>query len=269
MKMTRLHMMLLSLTVSLMVSAQGMTYNHDEVIMNQFMKAEIGSGTLGNGGWFADQYYKLTHSSYRSMANNPVNNKLASRTLTNAEVTKEEKYAETIKDSLEKRAEIEALNIADRQVDVEWLVEKNKIQRQQNILKKNIEDIVFYGGTSEDKTAWTQIYNMVQESLDSAHDAYMPNSQRKAVYVLLYKDLCQYNVTLNKLKNIWWSERFVRDHKDKTFSFSKSRSMVKDCYGRWKVAWSGKSNNGGHGGSGGIGIDAGSIEFGNAKQPKY
>ena len=132
MKMMRIYMMLLSLTVSLMVSAQGMTYNHDEVVMNQFMKAEIGSGTLGNGGWFADQYYNLTHSSYRSMANNPANNKLASRTLTNVEVTKEEKYAETIKDSLEKRAEIEALNIADRQVDVEWLVEKNKIQRQQN-----------------------------------------------------------------------------------------------------------------------------------------
>ena len=55
MKMMRIYMMLLSLTVSLMVSAQGMTYNHDEVVMNQFMKAEIGSGTLGNGGWFADQ----------------------------------------------------------------------------------------------------------------------------------------------------------------------------------------------------------------------
>lgn len=258
MNKNRLHVILLLLTVSLMVSAQGMTYNHDEVVMNQFMKAEIGSGTLGNGGWFADQYYNLTHSSYRSMANNPANNKLASRTLTNVEVTKEEKYAETIKDSLEKRAEIEALNIADRQVDVEWLVEKGKIQRQQNILKKNIEDIVFYGGTSEDKTAWTQIYNMVQESLDSAHDAYMPNSQRKAVYVLLYKDLCQYNVTLNKLKSIWWAERQVRDNQNKTFSFAKSRSIIKDCYGRWKIAWAGKKGNGSGGSTGAIGIDAGS-----------
>ena len=99
---------------------------------------------------------------------------------------------------------------------------------------------------------------MVQESLDSAHDAYMPNSQRKAVYVLLYKDLCQYNITLNKLKNIWWSERFVRDQKNKTFNFAKSRSMIKDCYGRWKMAWSGKSSNNSGGGAGGIGIDAGS-----------
>ena len=256
--MTRkIYMTLLLLTISLMVAAQGMTYNHDPVVMNQFMKAEIGSGTLGAGGVWADQYYNITHKSYRNMANNPANNKMASRILTNAEVTKEEKYAEDIKDSLIKRAEIEALNIADRQFDVEWLVEKGKIQRVQNTFKKNIEDIVYYGGTSEDKTAWTQIYNMVQESLDSAHDAYMPNSQRKAVYVLLYKDLCQYNVTLNKLKNIWWSERFVRDQKNKTFNFAKSRSIIKDCYGRWKIAWSGKKDNGSSGGAGGIGIDAG------------
>ena len=254
----KIYITLLLLTISLMVSAQGMTYNHDEVVMNQFMKAEIGSGTLGKGGIVADQYYNITHKSYRNMANNPANNKMASRSLTYAEVNKEMKYAEDIKDSLTKRAEIEALNIADRQFDVEWLVEKGKIQRVQNTFKKNIEDIVYYGGTSEDKTAWTQIYNMVQESLDSAHDAYMPNSQRKAVYVLLYKDLCQYNVTLNKLKNIWWSERFVRDQKNKTFNFAKSRSMIKDCYGRWKMAWSGKSSNNSGGGAGGIGIDAGS-----------
>ena len=254
----RLTITLLLFTISLMVTAQSMTYNHDPVVMNQFMKAEIGSGTLGAGGFWADQYYNLTHKDYRNMANNPANNKLASRTLTYAEVLKQENYALQIKDSLEKRAEIEALNMADRQLDVEHLVEKEKFERQQAIFKKSIQDIVYYGGSASDKTAWTQIYNMVQESLDSAHDAYMPNSQRKAVYVLLYKDLCMYNTTLNKLKNIWWSERFVRDQKNKTFNFAKSRSMVKDCYGRWKVAWSGKSSNNSGGGTGGIGIDAGS-----------
>lgn len=259
MNKNRLHVILLLLTVSLMVSAQSMTFNHDAMIMNQFTKAEMGTGELGGGTLLGGLYYDWFHDDYQSMANNPINNKLAARGLTYAEVNKEERYAENIKDTLTKRAELEALNVADRELDVEWLVEKGKIQRQQNILKKNIEDIVFYGGTSEDKTAWTQIYNMVQESLDSAHDAYMPNSQRKAVYVLLYKDLCQYNVTLNKLKSIWWAERNVRENQDKTFNFSKSRSIVKDCYARWKIAWAGKKGNTSGGGStGAIGIDAGS-----------
>ena len=40
--MTRkIYITLLLLTVSLMVSAQGMTYNHDPVVMNQFMKAYL------------------------------------------------------------------------------------------------------------------------------------------------------------------------------------------------------------------------------------
>ena len=100
--MTRkIYITLLLLTVSLMVSAQGMTYNHDEVVMNQFMKAEIGSGTLGAGGVWADLvYYGVFHKDYRNMANNPANNKMASRSLTYAEVNKEMKYAEDIKRSM-------------------------------------------------------------------------------------------------------------------------------------------------------------------------
>lgn len=250
---------IICLFLSLEGFPQGMTFNHDEVVMNQFMKAEIGSGTLGKGGWFADQiYYNVRWPDYRDMANNPANNKMASRSLTYAEVNKQEKYAETIKDSLEKRAEIEALNMVDRQFDIEWEVEKSKIKRQESIFKKNIEDIVYYGGTQEDKNNWTMVYNMIEETLDSAHDAYMPNSQRKSIYIMAYKDLCTYNATLNKLKNIWWAERNVRENKDKTFNFTKSRSIIKDCYGRWKVAWAGKKSNGSGGGTGAIGIDAGS-----------
>lgn len=249
---------IICLFLSLEGFPQGMTYNHDEVVMNQFMKAEIGSGTLGKGGVWADLfYYGVTHKSYRNMANNPANNKLASRSLTYVEVNKQEKYAETIKDSLEKRAEIEALNMVDRQFDIEWEVEKSKIKRQESKFKKNIEDIVYYGGTQEDKNNWTMVYNMIEETLDSAHDAYMPNSQRKSIYIMAYKDLCMYNATLNKLKNIWWAERSVRENQDKTFNFTKSRSIIKDCYGRWKIAWSGKKDNGSSGGAGGIGIDAG------------
>lgn len=242
----RIPITLLFLAVSMMMAAQYMTYNHDPLVMNQFMKAEIGSGTLGAGYFWAEQvYYGLTHKEYRNMANDPANNKLASRTLTYAEVLKQENYALQIKDSLEKRAEIEALNVADRQVDVEHLVEKDKLDRQQAIFKKSIQDIVYYGGTSTDKTAWTTIYNMVQESIDAAHNAYMPNSQRKAVYLLLYKDLCTYNSALNECKAKWWAARTVRNNEGYSQKFTKNRSLISDCYGRWKLAWSGKKGNAG------------------------
>ena len=260
MMMRKIFFMLLMVVVSITAGAQSMTYNHDPIVMNQFMKAEIGSGTLGAGYFWAEKVYygtKPFHKDYADEYDNVAHSKMASRTLTNAEVTKEEKYAETIKDSLAKRAEIELLNMTDRQFDIEWLTEKNKIERQEGIFKKSIEDIIYYGGTQEDKNNWTQIYNLVQESLDAAHEAYMPNSQRKAVYILLYKDLCTYNVTLNKLKSIWWAERQARQYKDKTFNFTKTRTMARECHGRWKVAWSGKKNNNSGGGhSGGIGIES-------------
>lgn len=260
MMMRKIFFMLLMVVVSITAGAQSMTYNHDPIVMNQFMKAEIGSGTLGAGYFWAEKVYygtKPFHKDYADEYDNVAHSKMASRTLTNAEVTKEEKYAETIKDSLEKRAEIEALNMVDRQFDIEWEVEKSKIKRQESKFKKNIEDIVYYGGTQEDKNNWTMVYNMIEETLDSAHDAYMPNSQRKSIYIMAYKDLCMYNATLNKLKNIWWAERSVRENQDKTFNFTKSRSIIKDCYGRWKIAWAGKKGNSSGGGTGAIGIDAG------------
>lgn len=253
----RLHFLLLAFSISLMVSAQSMTYNVDDMVRNQFLKAEIGSGTLGAGGFFADQYYKLLHSDYRNMANNPANNKLASRALSYAEVLKQENYALQIKDSLEKRAEIEVLNIADRQVDVEWVVEKEKIERQQAIFKKNIQDIIYYGGSQDDKDAWTHIYNLVDESKENAHKAYMPNSQRKAVYLLLYKDLCMYNTTLNQSKARWWAARQVRDNEGHSARFVRNRGMLSDCYGRWKLAWGGKRYGGGGAHGGATGIDIG------------
>ena len=39
----RIPITLLFLAVSMMMAAQYMTYNHDPVVMNQFMKGEIGS----------------------------------------------------------------------------------------------------------------------------------------------------------------------------------------------------------------------------------
>ena len=228
----RLYSFFILFSVSLLSHGQ-MTYNHDPVVMNQFMKAEIGSGTLGAGYFYAEQvYYGQLHKGYRNMANNPANNKLASRTLTYAEVLKQENYALQIKDSLEKRAEIELLNMADRQLDVEWLVEKEKIERQQAIFKKSIQDIVYYGGTSSDKTNWTTIY------------------------LLLYKDLCTYNTTLNECKAKWWAARSVRNNEGVSQKFTKNRSMISDCYGRWKLAWAGKKGNaGGVPGSGAIGTE--------------
>ena len=242
MNKTYIIILLFGIILSIPSSAQNMTFNHDPVVMNQFMKAEVGTGTLGVGGFWADQYYNILHKSYRNMANTPTNNKLINRMKTYGEVNKQEGYSEQIKDSLKKRADIEALNVADRQIDAEWIVEKEKLERQLGIFEKNIRDIRYYGGSSEDKTSWDEILSMVKEGINAAHDAYMPNAQRKAVYLMYYQDISKYNLTLIKLKMIWSARQQARETAKKKTTFVKNRSLVQSSLGRWKIAWSGKKN---------------------------
>lgn len=253
MKVFKTYMILLLSAVSLTVAGQGMSYNHDQMIQDQFMVAEFGAGTLGSAGFFADKYYEYTHRNYKDWASQRIHSKIYSREAVHLKVTEEEKYAESIQDSLVKRAEIEALNVADRELDVEWSVEKSKIQAQQAVFARSIQDIVYYGGTQEDKENWQAIYNLVQQSLDATHDAYMPNAQRKSMYILLYSDLCKYNVELNKLKMKWAAARAVKNQSVSNVTFNKFRDKAYDALGRWKLSWGGHRGSG----SGGNGINVG------------
>ena len=51
-------------------------------------------------------------------------------------------YAEAIDSALTKRAEIEALNMADRQIDLAWKKEGSKINSKMDAFKNNIDRIL-------------------------------------------------------------------------------------------------------------------------------
>ena len=96
------------------VSAQSyVTYNHDEAKMNQITVQEIGSGGLTPAF-----YYDVFHRSYQKSAASK--NKLTYRSLAGVAGWQQVEDADSVKSSLEKRAEIEALNVADRQIDLAW-----------------------------------------------------------------------------------------------------------------------------------------------------
>ena len=85
--------------------------------------------------------------------------------------------------ALTKRAEVEALNVADREIDLAWLAESSKINGQLDKMKANIDHIIPTGGTINDKRRWEELYNMYQCAVKSTKDAYMPNAQRKRQYL--------------------------------------------------------------------------------------
>ena len=174
------------------VSAQNVTYNHDASKMNQFTVAEIGSGSLT-----PDLYYTLLHNSYRKSASRK--NKLSYRTTAGIAAYWQVDDAEKLDSALTKRAEIEALNIADRSggaLDVAWLAEGDKINTLMAAYRKNIDRILQMGGVPSQQKMWEEYYNVYQTAIKATQEAYMPNSQRKKQYLRIYADVAKKNESL-------------------------------------------------------------------------
>ena len=117
MEMTMKRSLLIILAVLLPLlnaRAQYVTYNHDETKMYQVTVMETGVGSLTPRA-----YYSLVHNKYYQDA--AETNKLRYRSEAAAHGTVQVGISEQIDTSLTKRAEVEALNMADRQVDLPCL----------------------------------------------------------------------------------------------------------------------------------------------------
>ena len=179
-------------SVTLQVNAQSyVTYNHDDAKMNQITVQETGAGGLTPAF-----YYDVFHNSYQKSA--AAKNKLSLRSLAGVAAWQQIEDADSIEASLKKRAEIEALNVADRQIDIAWLAEGTKLTNKLDDFQSNINRIIGAGGTFNDKERWNNYYNIFQCAIKATQDAYMPNAQRKKEYLAIYADICKENETLIK-----------------------------------------------------------------------
>ena len=171
--------------------AQSVTYNEDDAKRNQITVMETGSGSLT-----PELYYTILHNSYKKSA--AEKNKLAFRTTAGLAAYGQVEYADSIQSALTKRAEIEALNMADRQIDIAWLAEGSKITSQMEKFQKNIDRILLVGGTPTDKERWTEYYHVFDCAVNATKKAFMPNAQRKQEYLRIYADVTKHNEILVK-----------------------------------------------------------------------
>ena len=223
------------------------TYNHDDAKMNQITVQEIGAGGLTPAF-----YYDVFHNSYQKSA--AAKNKLGFRTLAGVAAWQQIEDADSVETTMKKRAEIEALNIADRQIDIAWLAEGNKIESKLNDFQNNINRIVSAGGSFNDKERWTEYYNIFQTSIKETKDAYMPNAQRKKEYLAIYADICKQNETLVayivQINNRKKTEELLSATNNRT---SHKSEFATAAYNRWRSsAWGNSNNGGGNGGEGNI-----------------
>ena len=215
------------------------TYNHDDAKMNQITVQEIGSGGLTPAF-----YYDVFHRSYQRSAGSK--NKLTYRSLAGVAGWQQVEDADSVKSSLEKRAEIEALNVADRQIDLAWVAEGTKITSKLNDFQNNINRIVGAGGTFNDKERWENYYNIFQCSIKATQDAYMPNSQRKKEYLAIYADICKENETLIKFIVQLNNRSRTKELLEATGNRPKRNGAhATAAFNRWRDAsWKGQSNGG-------------------------
>jgi len=232
-------MVMLSVLLSTMKAfSQGITYNHDASVMNQFLIGEVGAGSFT-----PDLYYDLFHKSYRNYATS--HNKQMFRTEMTLMLHKQEPYAEELDSALNDRKRVELKNIADRTpnvTDAAWLVERGKIEGKLDILKRNIESITIEGGSVQSYREWLERYNAIQCGIDAIRNAYMPQGSRKEQYIAIYRDILEKNVEvceyLDYLRSAKTAKFFITQtsRQIKPIDTTQVKRIARASHGRWKIA---------------------------------
>lgn len=183
-------MAIIMMAVTVNTFGQSMTYNHDASKMGQIQVMELGAGVLT-----PDLYYSITHSGYKKGAKSATSVKNTLRMAANIASMPQVEYADSIMADLEGRAKVEATNIADRQIDIAWLTEGERIQAKLRAFKSNIGSL--NGKTcSEEITAWEDLEKMYDFAIKTTKKAYMPNSERQKQYLAIYDEITTTNDNL-------------------------------------------------------------------------
>ena len=208
--------------------AQYVTYNHDETKMNQVTVMETGAGELTPA-----LFYSVVHNKYYQTA--AETNKLRYRSEAAAHGSVQVGISEQVDTSLAKRAEVEALNMADRQVDLAWQAEGPKIQSRLEAFNRNIERLSDVGGNAGDITLWQERYHLFQTAISAIRNSYMPNAERKKEYLTIYRDITERNNTLIAYIVTVDSRERTKDHLETTLDRpNRNAEIAAEARGRWK-----------------------------------
>ena len=121
------------LGVAVMARAQDITYIPDPSKKAQIQVMELGLNTLQ-----PQYYYQLLHNSYYKNANSVTSVKESLRLQAGVGSNPQVAMADSIKEDLESRAKVEALNVTDRLTDVAWLTEGSKIEKKIATYRQNL-----------------------------------------------------------------------------------------------------------------------------------
>lgn len=238
--MKKIFSLILTITMALTANAQSVTYTHDATKMNQFLMQETGTGHfVGTSEW----YYDVAHRSYKNSL--LVTNKSLYRTMGYEASYQQVDYADSIKSRLEDRAKEEAINIADRQLDVAWITEHSKIEKALSNYRNNLSLLSANGASSDEKEDWQQYANMYDFAISRTKNAYMANSERQKEYLTIYDDIVTRNNKLVKRLRYLKALRGSNEMMSATPNPRPSRVLqcANESYNKWREAGSSVRTN--------------------------
>lgn len=168
-------------------NGQSMTYNHDASKQAQIEVMELGSGTLT-----PEIYYTVSHNNYKKGAKAVTSVKNQLRIAANTSSLPQVEYADSIKSDLEGRAKVEVTNVADREVDLAWLTEGNKIQEKLMAMKSNVSYLTGKA-KQEEIDSWNELGKMYDFAIKVTKKAYMLNSERQKQYLAILDEITASN----------------------------------------------------------------------------
>ena len=232
------------MAVTIGAKAQYVTYNHDSPKMNQITVGETGAGALK-----PELYYTLLHNKYKKTA--AVKNKLAFRTTAGVASYQQVDEAEAIDSALTSRAKIEALNVADRQVDLAWLAEKDKVESQMRQFQKNIDRILLTGGSPKRKNVGATTTRYINAPSKRQRMPICPMQSGSGNICQIYADVSKQNDVLVKylvqLSNRNATKNLLSASNNRSID---KRSIISNAMSRWNESRSAVRGSQGDGGSG-------------------
>lgn len=228
------------LTLIFSASLYAQTFNHDTTKMNQFLMQETGTGIFQP---MSEWYYDTFHRGYKNTV--LATNKTIYRTLTYEASFQQVDYADSIRSRLEARAKEEALNMADRKLDVAWITEQSKIENALNQYSNNLSLLSVNGASAEERDDWQEYANMYIFAISRTKAAYMSNSEREKEYLTIYDDIVKRNNRL--VKRLRYLKALRGTSEMLTAAPNPRPSRVLQCanesYNKWREAGSSVRSN--------------------------
>lgn len=228
MKRTIYILLLPFLLPSVQLGAQGVTFNHDATKMNQVTVMETGAGELTPA-----LFYSLVHGRYYETASET--SKLLYRSEAAAHGSLQTGIAYQIDTSLARRAEVEALNVADRQVDLAWQAEGPKIQSALDAFRRNLARLSEAGGTPGELGLWEERQRLFETAISAVRGSFIPNADRKRQYLAIYSDIAKGNDTLVEYIVYVDGREKTREHLEAELSLPvRNAEIASEASSRWR-----------------------------------